>query len=61
VDKDGIAMATHGRTGVTRGFMESVAEHTRRRTSVTMLLRRMTWPKALRLKPRQNFIDACAE
>jgi hypothetical protein len=42
MDKDGIAMATHCHTGLTRVVMERVAEHTRRRTSVPMLLRRMT-------------------
>jgi nucleotide-binding universal stress UspA family protein len=45
MDKDRIVMASHGRTGVTRVVLEKVAAYMRRRTSVPMLLRRMTWPK----------------
>jgi hypothetical protein len=46
MSKDRSAMATRARTGLTPVVMESVAAHMRRRTSVPMLLRRMTWPKA---------------
>jgi nucleotide-binding universal stress UspA family protein len=38
---DLIAMATHGRTGLTRLVMGSVAEHVLRRTSVPMLMMRV--------------------
>jgi nucleotide-binding universal stress UspA family protein len=41
---DLIAMATHGRTGLTRVVMGSVAEHVLRRTSVPMLLMRAVPP-----------------
>jgi len=41
---DLIAMATHGRTGLTRVVMGSVAEHVLRRTSVPMLLMRAAPP-----------------
>jgi len=42
---DLIAMATHGRTGLTRVVMGSVAEHVLRRTSVPMLLMRAALPE----------------
>jgi nucleotide-binding universal stress UspA family protein len=42
---DLIAMATHGRTGLTRVVMGSVAEHVLRRTSVPMLLMRAVQPE----------------
>jgi nucleotide-binding universal stress UspA family protein len=38
---DLIAMATHGRTGLSRVVMGSVAEHVLRRTSVPMLMLRV--------------------
>jgi nucleotide-binding universal stress UspA family protein len=41
---DLIAMATHGRTGLTRVVMGSIAEHVLRRTSVPMLLLRASAP-----------------
>ncbi len=41
---DLIAMTTHGRTGLTRVVMGSVAEHVLRRTSVPMLLLRAAPP-----------------
>jgi nucleotide-binding universal stress UspA family protein len=40
-----IAMATHGRTGLSRVVMGSVAEHVLRRTSVPMLLLRAALPE----------------
>ena len=42
---DLIAMATHGRTGLTRVVLGSVAEHVLRRTSVPMLLIRAALPE----------------
>jgi nucleotide-binding universal stress UspA family protein len=42
---DLIAMATHGRTGLSRVVMGSVAEHVLRRTSVPMLLMRAALPE----------------
>ena len=42
---DLIAMATHGRTGLTRVVMGSVAERVLRRTPVAMLLMRATPPE----------------
>jgi nucleotide-binding universal stress UspA family protein len=42
---DLIAMATHGRTGLTRVVMGSVAEHVLRRTPVPMLLIRVASPE----------------
>jgi nucleotide-binding universal stress UspA family protein len=42
---DLIAMATHGRTGLKRVVMGSVAEHVLRRTSVPMLLMRAALPE----------------
>jgi nucleotide-binding universal stress UspA family protein len=42
---DLIAMATHGRTGLTRVVLGSVAEHVLRRTSVPMLLMRAALPE----------------
>ena len=42
---DLIAMATHGRTGLTRVVMGSVTEHVLRRTSVPMLLMRAALPE----------------
>jgi nucleotide-binding universal stress UspA family protein len=42
---DLIAMATHGRTGLTRVVMGSVAEHVLRRTPVPMLLIRAASPE----------------
>jgi nucleotide-binding universal stress UspA family protein len=42
---DLIAMATHGRTGLSRVVMGSVAEHVLRRTSVPMLLMRLALPE----------------
>jgi nucleotide-binding universal stress UspA family protein len=38
-------MATHGRTGLTRVVLGSVAEHVLRRTSVPMLLMRAALPE----------------
>jgi nucleotide-binding universal stress UspA family protein len=42
---DLIAMATHGRTGLSRFVMGSIAEHVLRRTSVPMLLMRAALPE----------------
>ena len=42
---DLIAMATHGRTGLTRLVICSVATHGRRRTSVPLLLMRAVVPQ----------------
>jgi nucleotide-binding universal stress UspA family protein len=42
---DLIAMATHGRTGLTRLVMGRVAEHVRRRTPVPRLLMQTASPE----------------
>jgi hypothetical protein len=45
MDKDWIAIAIHADVGMARVAMGRVAEHMRRRTSVPMLLKCMTWPR----------------